>query len=143
MKINVMLYKFSNNLCFRGVPKSSIVLVLLTLFSSFFFTDGFANTKTFTGPGNFSDATKWNGMTLPAAGDILRINGTCTVNNSALTDNVAYGALTIGQLVAGTVTWAVGGTNRLNVVNVNSLIASSILNMTNGGTLIIKGTIVT
>jgi hypothetical protein len=48
--------------------------------------------KTFTGPGNFGDATKWNGGTLPVAGDDLTINGTCTVNNSVSTDNVAYGA---------------------------------------------------
>src|SRR6185295_11112785 len=97
----------------------------------------FGAVKTFTGPGNFSDATKWNGFTLPVAADILRINGACTVNNSALTDNIAYGALTIGFSALGSLSWPAGGTNRLNVININSVfVAANTLNMTNGGTLI-------
>src|SRR5689334_563515 len=43
----------------------------------------FAANKTFTGPGNFSDNTKWNGNSLPAAGDNLTIKGACTFDNSA------------------------------------------------------------
>lgn len=97
--------------------------------------------KTFTGTGNFSDATKWTGGTLPLAGDNLIIDGTCTVDNNAGTDNLAYGTLTIGTASGRTLNWAAGGTNRLNVSNVSAGSTSSILNMTNGGTLIIRGTL--
>lgn len=96
--------------------------------------------KTFTGTGNFSDATKWTSGTLPTAGQNLIIDGTCTVDNAAGTDNVAYGTLTIGTATGRTLNWAAGGTNRLNVSNVSAGAGASTLNMTNGGTLIIRGT---
>src|SRR5207249_3838806 len=41
---------------------------------------------------------------------------------------------------AGTLNWAVGATDTLNVTSVSSSVAASSLNMTNGGTLIIRGT---
>ena len=97
-------------------------------------------TKTFTGTGNFSTAARWSGGTLPAAGDNLIIDGACTVDNSGTTDNVAYGTLIIGSTAARTLNWIASGTNRLNVTNVSSSFAASALNMTNGGTLIVRGT---
>jgi len=100
-------------------------------------------TKTFTGTGNFSTAICWNGGTLPVAGDNLVIDGTCTVDNNVGTNNVAYGTLTVGTGTVRTLNWAVGGTNRLNVTNIGSGSATSNLDMTNGGTLIIRGTITT
>lgn len=96
--------------------------------------------KMFTGMGNFSTPMRWTGNTLPNAGDYLIINGTCTVDNNAGTDNVEYGPLVIGTAAAQTLNWAASGTNRLNVSNVSAGSAASTLNMTNGGTLIVRGT---
>ena len=98
----------------------------------------FSANKTFTGPGNFSDNTKWNASALPVAGDNLQINGTCTFDNAA--NNLVYGTLNIGFGAAGTLNWPVGGTNTLNVTTVSSTTAGSALNMTNGGTLKMSGT---
>ena len=121
-------------------PKSVYKLFLLVFFASFFFTGAFAVNKTFTGNGNFSDATKWDLNALPAVGDNITINGTCTVTNNAGTDNVAYGNLVIGATSPGILNWIAGGTNRLNVVDMSSSFAGSSLDMTNGGTLILVGT---
>ena len=94
--------------------------------------------RTFTGPGNFSDATKWAGSILPSAGDDLRIKGACTYDNSA--NNLVYATLQIGNGVSGSLSWPVGGTNTLNITNLSSSVGGSSLNMTNGGTIIIRGT---
>ena len=83
---------------------------------------------------------RWSGGTVPVAGDNLIIDGACTVDNSGATDNVAYGTLTIGTATGRTLNWASGGTNRLNVSNVSAGAGASTLSMTNGGTLIIRGT---
>lgn len=92
----------------------------------------FAGTKTFTGTGNFSDATKWGG-TLPAAGQTLQINGVCTFDNAAA--NLTYGNLTLGSgSTTGSIVWPVGGTNTLDVNAVSSNVAGSAIDMTNGGT---------
>src|SRR5438105_1359033 len=89
--------------------------LLLVLFSFFLFTNVFGvTTKTFSGPGNFSNATLWGG-TLPAAGNNLVINGTCTFDNAA--SNLVYGTLVIGSASAGTLNWPASGTNTLNVTN--------------------------
>src|SRR4051812_4252615 len=65
-----------------------------------------AAARTFTGPGNFSDPTKWDGgVTVPSAGDALTINGACTFDNAA--SNVLYGALVVGSASAGTLSWPV------------------------------------
>src|SRR5256885_13817149 len=101
-------------------PLSFYIPLLVFLFSSFFLKNAFAVNKSFTGPGNFSDAINWNGGTLPITGDNLDIDGTCTIDNNALTDNVAYGTLTIGNSIPGTLNWDVGGTNRLSVQNIKS-----------------------
>ena len=121
--------------------KHSIInrLSLVFLFSTFLITGIFGANKIFTGVGNFSNPLRWTGLTLPLAGDNLTINGTCTVDNSVLTDNVAYGSIIIGGTGAFTLNWAVGGTNRLRVMNISSNVATSNLDMTNGGTLIIVG----
>jgi hypothetical protein len=97
-------------------------------------------TKIFTGTGNFSDATHWTFGTVPVAGEDLVIDGACTVDNNGGTDNVAYGTLTIGTGTGRTLNWAASGTNRLNVTNVSAGAGASTLSMTNGGTLIIRGT---
>ncbi|MEO6719375.1 MAG: DUF2341 domain-containing protein, partial [Ferruginibacter sp.] len=99
------------------------------------------STKIFTGTGNFSTAARWTGGTLPVAGEHLIIDGACTVDNNAGTDNVAYGTLTIGSGTARTLNWAASGTNRLNVTNVSAgAVTGALLDMTNGGTLVIRGT---
>ena len=99
-----------------------------------------ASTKVFTGTGNFSDPARWTGGTLPTAGENLVIDGSCTVDNNITTDNTAYGTLIIGTATARTLSWITGGTNRLNVTNLSAGAAASTLNMTNGGTLIIRET---
>ncbi|MGH8244842.1 MAG: hypothetical protein ACREUU_00250, partial [Gammaproteobacteria bacterium] len=96
-----------------------------------------AANKTFTGPGNFSTATLWNGNSLPAVGDNLTIRGACTFDNGA--SNLAYGTLTLGgAATAGALSWPAGGTNTLNVTAVSAGVAGSAINMTNGGTLQIR-----
>jgi hypothetical protein len=95
--------------------------------------------KIFTGTGNFSEAARWTGGTLPVAGENIVIDGTCTIDNFAGTDNVAYGSLIIGTGTGRTLNWAAGGTNRLNVLNASAGLGGSILDMTNGGSLIIRG----
>jgi hypothetical protein len=112
-------------------------LLLITTFVVFTSLQLFAANKTFTGPGNFSDASKWGGS-LPAAGDNLRINGVCTIDNNAGTDGVAYGTIRIGYASAGTIQWVSAGTNILNVTSVSTQVSGT-LNMTNGGRLIIRG----
>ena len=73
--------------------------------------------KIFTGTGNFSDAARWTGGTLPIAGEDIIIDGACTVDNNVGTDNLAYGTMTIGTATGRTLNWAASGTNRLNVTN--------------------------
>ena len=123
-------------------PKCVYTLSLLFTFFIFCITDVSGAAKTFTGGAGFifGDATKWTGGTLPVAGDDLTINGICIVDDNILTDNIAYGTLVIGGSSAGTLSWAASGTNRLNVSNTSSGFAGSSFNMTNGGTLIIRGT---
>src|SRR5439155_1153457 len=81
------------------------------------------------------------GNTLPVAGDALTIKGTATIDNSASTNNIAYGDLSLGSgPTTGTIQWAVGGTNVLNVNNINAgSAAGCAIDMTNGGTLTIRG----
>ena len=94
-----------------------------------------AANKTFAGPGNFSNAALWSGGTLPAVGDNLRINGTCTFDNAAA--NLAYGTLQVGRAANGTLNWPVGATNTLNVFGIvaTAFGFTGTIDMTNGGTL--------
>ena len=116
--------------------KAIILLCFVFVYNS---TQSFAGNKTFTGGVGFTfgDATKWNGNTLPVAGDNLTINGICIVDNNVLTNNVAYGSLTVGRASNGTLKWAAGGTNILKCTDFTSAFAGSTLDMTNGGKLII------
>src|SRR5690349_17888936 len=94
-----------------------------------------AANKTFSGPGNFSDATKWNGNTLPGAGDQLKINGACTYD---VATNVVYGNLNLGNPTPGQLSLNSGTT--LTVAGITSAIAgTSSLSMVSGGTLVISG----
>ncbi len=123
-----MSYFLKNKILF---VKSFIVLILL---STSIISLG-AN-KTFTGPGNFSNAALWGG-TLPVAGDNLRINGTCIVDAAA--SNLVYGMLQVGRTAVGTLSWtAASSTKTLNVSTVTSGFAGSSINMTNGGILQIR-----
>ena len=113
------------------INKRCLLFLIASMYASFLFSA----TRTFTGPGNFSDATKWAG-TLPTAGDNLIINGICTFDNAA--NNLAYGSLTNGSAVAGTINWPALGTNTLNVTDFSSAKAGSSINMSNGGFLQIR-----
>ena len=123
-----------NSILFKGsiIIKKKWLLISLSCFS---FSLIFGANKTFTGPGNFSDATKWAG-TLPVAGDNLFINGTCTFDNAA--NNLAYGALSNGNASAGTINWPALGTNTLSVTDFSSAKMGSAIDMTNGGFLQIR-----
>jgi hypothetical protein len=127
-----LLFKPNNIKLFRII---NVVIILLA--SSALLT---AANKTFTGPGNFSDATKWNGGTLPAANDNLTIRGNCIFDNSAF--NLQYNTLTLGVAggggVSGTISWPSAGTNTLNVSAVSSNRAGSSVNMTNGGVIKVR-----
>lgn len=112
--------------------KTIATFSFLVLFSASLFSA----TKIFTGPGSFSDATKWNGGTLPIAGDNLLINGTCTFDNVA--NSFVYGSLNVGAAVAGSLNWPASGTNTLNVSVITSSIAGSAIDMTGGGVLQIQ-----
>lgn len=95
---------------------------------------------TFSGSGNFSNATYWDHV--PAVGDNIIIKGTCTFDASA--SNLAYGNLCLGDAATnGTLNWPVGGTNTINVNNLSSNSSvgySGTINMSNGGILQIRGT---
>ena len=116
------------------LKKALIALIVCSSTSS-----SVAAIKTFTGPGNFSDATKWGG-TLPIANDTLRIDGICTNDNAAA--NLIYGTLQVGRNANGTLVWPVGGTNTLRVTGILATAAASTgtIDMTNGGTLSIGAT---
>src|SRR5688572_26183021 len=88
-----------------------------------------AAVKTFTGPGVFSDASKWNGGSLPQAGDDLIIIGTCSFDNSA--SSLEYGNLTAGDNGnTGTLSWPSSGSNTLNVNDLSSAVSGSSIDMT-------------
>jgi hypothetical protein len=108
----------------------TIYIFICVFYSSLIFSVN----KTFNGPGNFSDATKWGG-TLPGAGDNLLINGICTFDNAA--NNLIYGTLIVGNNLIGTLNWPVSATNTLNVTDVSS-IKNANIDMTNGGVLQIR-----
>ena len=114
----------------------------LLIFISFFTLAGFntanAVNKTFTGPGNFSDGTRWSGGTLPLAADVLRINGACTIDNAM--NNLAYGTLEISFGTLGSsIVWPSGGTATLSVTSViTGTAGAGTIDMTNGGTLQIR-----
>ncbi|MBI3365434.1 MAG: hypothetical protein HY033_11045 [Ignavibacteriae bacterium] len=96
----------------------------------------FGGTKTFSGPGNFSDATKWNSGTLPQAGDNLKINNGCTYDAAT---NLSYGSLNLGNPISGQLTFNSGTT--LTVTGISAVVSgSSSISMTSGGTLVLSST---
>jgi hypothetical protein len=121
----------------KGLTVRNKVLTVF-IFSLFLFTNVSATLRTFNGSGNFGTAALWGG-TGPVAGDAILIIGTCTVENNALTDNVAYGTITVNP--TGTIKWPVGGTNRLKCTDLTENGAGSVLDMTNGGKVIVTGVI--
>ncbi len=97
-----------------------------------------AAAKDFLGPGNFSDATKWTGGTLPKANDNLTIEGgVCVFDNAA--PDLEYGSIQIGFKTAASVVWPVGGTNTLHVTGIIKSNAGGTIDMSNGGTLRVGG----
>lgn len=91
-----------------------------------------AANKTCTG-GNMSVGASWGGS-VPAAGDVLRINGACVVDNAFA--NLAYNTLEVSRGATGTVSWPVGGTATLQVLTViTGTFGAGTIDMTNGGTL--------
>jgi hypothetical protein len=120
-----------------GVTSTSTQANGITDFGAFQL--GNLGTKTFTGTGSFSDASRWTGGTLPIVGDNLVIDGACTIDDNAGTDNIAFGAVTIGTATGRSLSWMAGGTNRLNVSGLNAGTGASTFDMTNGGTLILRG----
>lgn len=107
----------------------SAALVLLACVCA---PSAFAANKSFTGPGNFSDPTKWGGA-LPGANDTLRINGICTNDHAAA--NLAYGTIEVGWTAAGSLVWPVGGTNTLRVTGIVASRAGGTIDTSNGGTI--------
>ncbi len=102
------------------------------------FTTTFGADKIFTGPGNFSDPTKWNGGTLPTAGQSLQILGTCTFD---VTTQLTYASITLGDgSTAGNLTFSSGTSDILKVTDINSLTAGSSIDATSGGGLSFSGT---
>ncbi len=93
--------------------------------------------RVFTGTGNFSNATLWDGGTLPLAGENLIILNGCTFDNAA-DDTLTYGTLTLGQgTTPGTVDWT--SSKILKVTDVSSAFVGGAIDMTGGGTLQIGG----
>ena len=94
----------------------------------------FAAAKDFAGPGNFSDATKWTGGTLPKTGDNLTIEGGACVFDDAA-QNLEYGSIQVGFKTVASIVWPAGGTNMLHVTGIIKSNAGGTIDMSNGGTL--------
>lgn len=131
--------------CFKpeNFKDKSILLAAVFVASAIFFNAGTvqAANRAFNDTrigcdGNFSTAACWD--TVPIAGDVLRIDGTCTFDNAA--SNLAYGNLEVSRNRAGSIIqWPVGGTNTLNIATVvKGSAGAGTINMTNGGTLQIR-----
>jgi hypothetical protein len=96
--------------------------------------------KVFTGPGSFSDTSKWSGNSLPNAGANFRILNACTFDNAAPVRT--YGDMLLGTgATTGALSWQVGNTVVLDIDDVidDTAAEASAVDMTNGGTLRIGG----
>ena len=94
----------------------------------------------FTGPGDFSDTSKWSGNALPPAGEDFQIVGLCTFDDASPVR--AYGDMTLGDgTTSGTVVWEPGNTVVLDVDDVAKAPSapSALLDMTDAGTLRARG----
>src|SRR5262249_26217774 len=97
---------------------------------------------TFTGPGNFSDTTKWSASAVPLAGQDFVIVNSCTFDSGSPAR--AYGNMTLGSgATAGTISWQSGNGVTLEVNNVASAVSGGSIDMSNAGTLRIDGTVTT
>jgi len=104
----------------KGILSISILLMCTTISE--------AATRTFTGPGFFSDPTKWDGgTTLPAAGDDIQIFGTC---NMVVSTGLVYGGTYINDN-GSIVTWP-GVVYTCSYAN--GAVVNTTLDMSNGGT---------
>ena len=128
-KIVLIATSYSDGACTTpGDGSSGFTSVITT-------TDGTA--ITFTGPGNFSDTTKWSGGALPQVGQDFSIVGSCTFDSGAPAR--AYGNLTMGDgATVSPLSWQSGNSVVLEVMDISNLQSGSV-NMTNGGTLRIDG----
>jgi hypothetical protein len=100
-------------------------------------------TPTFTGPGSFSDTTKWNLGALPAAGQDFIVVGACTFDSDA--PDRTYGSMTLGSgATAGSITWQAGNSTALQVDDISSAVSGGAITMTDSAsTLRIDGSVST
>ena len=95
----------------------------------------------FTGPGVFSDTSKWSGNALPPASADFQIVGLCTFDDASPVRT--YGDMTLGDATtAGTVSWpTTGNAVVLDVEDVAKAPAApgALLDMTDAGTLRVSG----
>ncbi|HKR65406.1 MAG TPA: hypothetical protein VJZ00_16860, partial [Thermoanaerobaculia bacterium] len=94
----------------------------------------------FTGPGNFSDTSKWSGSALPIASQDFIILNSCTFDNGAPTR--AYGDMQIGNgSTAGNLTWQSGNSVVLDVddVSIGAVTSGTAIDMSSAGTLRVRG----
>jgi hypothetical protein len=96
--------------------------------------------NTFTGPGSFSDTTKWSNASLPAAGDPFVILGSCIFDNGVPVR--AYAAMTVGNgTTSGNLSWQNGNSIVLDVetLTVGAGNSGTAVDMSNGGSLRVRG----
>ncbi|MFH1321672.1 MAG: T9SS type A sorting domain-containing protein [Bacteroidota bacterium] len=114
--------------------KSVNLVFLLCLYYSI---NGYASgsSKTFSGPGNFSETSRWS-PSFPVVGDKLIIINTCTLD---IETNIKYSDLILGAAGnSGTIIWSDSYT--LNIDKLKSVNINSTLDMNNEGILIIRAT---
>lgn len=87
--------------------------------------------RIFTGPGNFSDATKWSGGFVPLNNESIAIVGTCTFDSA---QPYRYSKTYLGNTAAtGTLVFTAANPNPFHTASIASLTAGSSIDMTSGG----------
>jgi hypothetical protein len=87
----------------------------------------------FTGPGSFTDSTKWTGGTMPAAGDSFLILDACTYGNTA--PALHYGTVYVGRgATSGSLLFLAGSPGLLRADHIVAA-GPATIDMTAGGTL--------
>ena len=88
--------------------------------------------RIFTGPGNFSDATKWSGGFVPLNNESIAIVGTCMFDAGA--NPYRYLQTYLGNTTTpGSLVFAAGNTVPFHTERIASLVAGSAIDMTAGG----------
>ena len=88
--------------------------------------------RIFTGPGNFSDATKWSGGFVPLNNESIAIVGACTFDAGA--NPYRYVQTYLGNTTTpGSLVFAAGNAVPFHTERMASLIAGSAIDMTAGG----------